>query len=163
MNILKKFDNILEKIESVIIVILLIVLLLLSFSQVILRNFFNSGISWADVFLKHIVLYVGLIGASISTKYDKNINMDILGRIVSEKKKNIFAVITNLFSFIIVSLMVYASYLFIKSEYEFNSETVLFFGLKSWIVLIIIPITLSVISFRFLLKSVERIILLFQK
>lgn len=163
MNIIRKFDDFLEKIENTILVVLLIVLLVLSFSQVILRNFFSSGISWADVFLKHSVLYIGLLGASIATKHDKNVNMDVLGRIVSEKKKNIFAVLTNLFSFIIVSLMVYASYLFIKSEYEFNSDTILFFGLKSWIVQIIIPVTLSVISFRLLLKAIEKTILLFKK
>lgn len=163
MNIIRKFDDFLEKVENTILVVLLIVLLVLSFSQVILRNFFSSGISWADVFLKHSVLYIGLIGASIATKHEKNVNMDVLGRIVSEKKKNIFAVLTNLFSFIIVSLMVYASYLFIKAEYEFNSETVLFFGLQSWIAQIIIPITLSVISFRLLLKALEKTILLFKK
>jgi TRAP-type C4-dicarboxylate transport system permease small subunit len=163
MNIIKKFDDFLEKIENSILVVLLIILLVLSFSQVILRNFFSSGISWADVFLKHLVLYIGLLGASIATKHDKNVNMDILGRIVSEKKKNIFAILTNLFSFIIISLMVYASYLFIKSEYEFNSDTVLFFGLKSWIVQIIIPVTLSVISFRLFLKAIDKTILLFKK
>lgn len=163
MNIIKKFDDFLEKIENFVIVILLIIILILSFSQVILRNFFSSGISWADVFLKHMVLYIGLLGASIATKHDKNVNMDILSRIVSDKKKTIFSILTNLFSFIIVSIMVYASYLFIKSEYEFNSDTILFWGLKSWIVQIIIPITLLVISFRFLLKSIEKTILLFKK
>lgn len=163
MNIIRKFDDFLEKIENYILVTLLIVLLVLSFSQVVLRNFFNSGITWADVFLRHAVLYIGLIGASIATKYEKNINMDVLGRIVSEKKRKLFSILTNFFSFIIASLMVYASYLFVKSEYEFNPDTILFFGLKSWIIQLIIPFTLSIISFRLLLKSIEQTILFLKK
>jgi len=44
----------------------------LAFLQVVLRQFFSTGILWADILLRHLVLWIGLLGAALATAAGKN-------------------------------------------------------------------------------------------
>ena len=48
MEFLKKIENVILKIEHVIVIVLLMMMCLLAFSQVVLRNVFSFSFVWAD-------------------------------------------------------------------------------------------------------------------
>ena len=62
MKTIAKIEKYLEKGEGFLLVLFLSLMILFSFLQVILRNFFNFALTWADVFIKNLVLWVGFIG-----------------------------------------------------------------------------------------------------
>lgn len=161
MKFLHKIDNIISKIEEVFLIIFFSIMLVLGFLQVMLRNFFGSGFMWADPLLRHLVLWVGLIGASLATKHEKHINMDALSRVISPKVKHIAEIFLNIIASIIGLAFIYAGYLFVKYEYE-DAKTV-FLGVPSWLASIIIPLAFTVITIRFCLKGIEKIVTLFKK
>ena len=67
MSILLFLDRWLARITGWLIVFFLGVMILMAFGQVVLRNVFHTGIEWGDVFLRHMVLWLGFLGATIAT------------------------------------------------------------------------------------------------
>lgn len=96
-------------------------MVLLSFTQVILRHFFSIGIVWGDVFLRHLVLWVGFLGASIATEEKKHFSIDFLK---GKFPKNFSKSLTIAIDFFAIYTLLYllgASLKFFKDEVQFRS------------------------------------------
>ena len=78
MKVLRAFDRWLARTEGIALVLFLGAMVGVSFLQVILRNVFQSGIDGADVLLRHGVLWVALLGASLATRQARHIRIDII-------------------------------------------------------------------------------------
>lgn len=155
MKVLKFLDKLISHIETVFIVLILSTMILLAFLQVILRNFFSTSIFWGDVFLRHLVLWIGFIGASLATREDKHINIDVLTKILPAKGKQISQVIINLFAAIVSFFLMHAAINFIKMEAEMGGE--IFSGVPTWVAQLIIAIGFGIMMFRFFIRSIENI------
>ena len=151
MKLLETINRSIEKLETILLVIILSTMVLLAFLQVVLRNLFDQGILWADIFLRHLVLWVGFIGASLATREEKHINIDLFTRFLSAKGKNVARVITNLFTFIICILMAKAGWTFVQDEKLMG--TILFNNVSAWYFQLIIPVGFFLMAFRFLINS----------
>ncbi|MBP9212476.1 MAG: TRAP transporter small permease [Bacteroidetes bacterium] len=143
----------LERISGWILVGLLGVMILMAFGQVILRNFFDSSIEWGDIFLRHLVLWVGYFGAVIATGEGRHLRIEFLTKLVSEKPRKVFFIISSLFAAVICYLLMQASVAFVQLEME--SESTLILDLPGWYFIVIIPIGYALISFRFLVRSLS--------
>ena len=163
MKFIKAVSSLLSIVERSIIVGLLGVMVLLAFLQVILRNVFSTGLLWADPFLRHLVLWVGFLGASLATQQEKHINIDLITRFLSPKHTNIIRIITNLFASIVCSILAHAGWTFLLNEME--SPEVLFtigeLPFSLWWFQIIIPFGFGLMAFRFLIRTIEHIIGIF--
>lgn len=155
ISFLKTFDGILEKIERIILITILSFVIGLSFLQVILRNIFGSGFIWGDVFLRQMVLWIGLIGASIATKENRHINIDIVSRIIFSKAKFVINIFINIISAFVCLLLLKASFRFVASEKSFG--TTVFESFPVWIFQTIFVIAFCVMTFRFTLSFLNNI------
>ena len=156
-----RFDFYLSRIEGFLLILILSFMVVFSFLQVVLRNIFSGGIPWADIFLRHLVLWLAFIGAALTTRYEKHISIDILSRFLS-KELNVFRkILINAVSGIVCCFLSRASWVFMMDEKIAGSE--LFSGIPTWYFLIVLPVTFIIISFRFYLKAVSETIELFQK
>jgi TRAP-type C4-dicarboxylate transport system permease small subunit len=153
MKFLEKLNTLVANIETILLVFIVLAMVLLSFLQVILRNVFEQGILWGDIFLRHLVLWVGFIGASLATKENKHINIDVLGRILRGRKRLIAQGITQFFSAFIVLILIKAAWTFVQQERMF--ETTLFNDIPAWYFQIIIPIGFTFICLRFILQGLQ--------
>jgi TRAP-type C4-dicarboxylate transport system permease small subunit len=154
MRILHKINTFVARLESWILVVIVLVMVTLSFTQVILRNVFDQGVLWGDIFLRHLVLWVGFIGASLATKEEKHINIDVFGRLMHGKGKLIVQGFVYFFAVCISWLLTDASWNFVLEEKQY--ETILFNGIASWYFQIIIPIGFALMTLRFALIGVDR-------
>jgi C4-dicarboxylate transporter DctQ subunit len=152
-NILRIIDNSLYQVENVLIFVIVGTMVVLSFLQVLLRNIFDTGLLWADIFLRHLVLWVGFIGAALATRSDKHINIDLLSRIIPKRYFLSVKIVTRLFAIIVCVILARASYAFVMSEKE--AATIVFENIPGWYLQIIIPVGFLLIGFRFLLKILE--------
>jgi TRAP-type C4-dicarboxylate transport system permease small subunit len=150
---LNGLNKLIAKIESAILILLLLIMILLAFAQVVLRNFFSSSILWGDILLRHLVLWVGFLGASLATKESKHINIDVLSRLLSPSLKKISGSVANLFAATICFFLMRAAFSFIS--YEKLSGSVLFSGIPVWIFQTVIVLGFGLMMFRFLLLSIE--------
>lgn len=147
MSIILKIDNAIARFEGWLLIFLLGIMVCFSFVQVVLRNVFHMGIFWFDPLNRHLVLWVGLLGASLSTKANKHINVDILSRLVPRNYKPYLDMVIFLLCIIISGILCKASFEFVQMEREFG--TALFLNVQTWIMETIIPIAFGLFTFRF--------------
>jgi len=155
-KILQSVDSGLAYVETGLIILILGSMVLLSFLQVLMRNFFDTGILWGDIFLRHLVLWVGFIGASLATREEKHINIDLLTRLIPQKIVPFAKIVIDVTSVIICLVLVKAGWEFVSMEIEAN--TTLFQNVPSWYFEIIIPVGFALIALRFVFKIIEQII-----
>ena len=155
MKILDTVNTWIARFESALIVIILSAMILLAFLQVLLRNFFDEGLLWGDILLRHLVLWVGFLGASLATRDQKHISIDLFGRLLSGRGKQIASVITNIFSVFVGYLLTDASWYFVMDEKSMG--TTIFNDIPIWYFQVIIPIGFGLITFRFLINTLQNI------
>ena len=153
---ISSINNLIAKIESIFLIIILFSMILLAFLQVILRNFFSTSIFWGDTFLRHLVLWIAFIGASLATKENRHINIDVLSRSLSKAAKRVTGIIVNLFASTVCFSLMNASITFLK--YEKESGSTLFAEIPVWIFQMIIAIGFGLMMLRFFINALENII-----
>ncbi|MEW6061149.1 MAG: TRAP transporter small permease [Bacteroidota bacterium] len=153
MKLLLVIDKWLERLSGWLLVFFLSVMIVMSFGQVVLRNFFDTSIEWGDIFLRHLVLWVGYFGAVIATGERRHLKIEFITKLVQPKVRKVFFIITNLFASIICYLLMRAAISFVQLEIE--SESVLILNLPLWYFIIIIPVGYAIVSFRFIIHSLR--------
>ena len=148
-----RLDHIISQVENILLVFLLSLMMIMAFTQIVLRNLFATGFSWADVLVRYLVLWVAFIGAALATREGKHINIDVFSRWVSGKSKIYLKAICELCSLIVCGLLAYAAVRFIQFEAQMGGTT--FFGLPVWLPQLIIPITFGLMTFRFALRCIK--------
>ena len=155
MNIWDKLDNKISRLETVLVTILLALMILMAFSQIVLRNFFSSGIDWSDALVRYLVVWVTFVGAAIATREGKHISFDLLSRWLTGTGTTAIQALSNFFSAVICSLLTVAAAKFIWFEAQMGSTT--FLNLPVWIPEIIMPIAFGLITLRFLMEMIGEI------
>jgi C4-dicarboxylate transporter DctQ subunit len=156
MKFLRRLDRAIAAAETALLVVLLGVMVLLDFTQVILRNFFSSGIIWADTFLRQMVLWVAFLGASLAVQERKHINIDVLTRFMPDRGKRIAHFVTDLFAALVCFAFLKASLGFVSSEIA--NSTILLLSIPTWYFELIIPSGYGMLTFRFCMKTIDDII-----
>jgi TRAP-type C4-dicarboxylate transport system permease small subunit len=156
----EKLNSWIERTETFVLVLVLGIMVIFAFLQVVLRNIFHEGILWGDILLRHLVLWVGFLGASLATREQKHINIDVFSRFLSDKGKLIIRFITNLFSVFICYLLADAGWTFVQDEQMMGTE--IFTTIPAWYFQTIIPIGFILMSFRFLTLALENIVEIFR-
>jgi len=149
----KRLDKIIDRMEQRLLVTLLSLMILIAFSQIVLRNLFDTGLAWGDPLVRNLVLWVSFIGATLATKEGKHINIDVVSRWMPPRGKILVEAITGLFSSLVCALMTFAALKFIKNEAQMGGGT--FLGIPLWIPEIILPITFALMALRFSLHSLN--------
>ena len=146
-----RLDKIISRVEQFLLSFFLAVLIVVAFSQIVLRNFWDTGLSWGDPLVRYLVLWIGFIGASLATKENKHISIDLFSQWVIGVGNTLIKLINNLFSALICGLLAFAAFRFTQNEALFGDVAV--FGIPDWIPLIILPITFGLMTLRFAFRS----------
>ncbi len=151
MSTIRLINEWIAKFETAILVLIVLTMVFLAGLQIVLRKVFNYGLLWGDIFLRHLVLWVSFIGASLATKDNKHINIDLLSRSLKGRTQSFAHLIIHLFSLFITLLLTNASLNFVLSEKEFGSA--LFMDIPAWYFQVIIPIGFGLMALRFFLNA----------
>jgi len=150
MYIWDRLDEKISRVEQVFVTILLTMMILMAFFQIVLRNFFDTGLSWGDSLVRYLVVWVGFIGAAIATKEGKHINIDVVSRWLTGPGSNYIQLISYFFSTVICGLLTLAAIKFIRFEAQMGSTV--FFKLPVWVPEIIIPVTFGLMTLRYAVR-----------
>ena len=140
-----------DKLEYLVLVFLFTVMLGLAFLQIVLRIFFATGIMWGDPLLRHLVLWVALLGATMAAKEGKHINIDVISKLLPDRGKTIVRALTDLFSSSICVFLIHASLKFIRDELQ--AGALAFLMIPVWTVAVIFPVAFGLIALRFAISG----------
>ncbi len=160
MNWWKQSDVIISKLEKCLIVIMLGIMILIAFTQIILRNFFANGLSWGDPLVRYLVLWVAFIGATLATKEDKHISIDVFSRWVTGLGKKFTNMAIHLVTAIICGMLTFAAITFVKNEAQMGDSV--FLNIPAWAIQLIMPVAFGLMTLRFVLRFSESFTNLFK-
>ncbi|MGH2569375.1 MAG: TRAP transporter small permease [Bacteroidota bacterium] len=150
MKFLQRVDALLNKVEGTLLITFLAIMLVMAFLQVVLRNFFSFGFLWADILLRHLVLWIGFLGAALATSQERHISIDAFTRFLPERVKHAARVITNLFAAVVCYYLMTAAFTFVQSEKE--AGTAIFAEIPGWYAQIIIPVGFGLLMVHFAVR-----------
>jgi TRAP-type C4-dicarboxylate transport system permease small subunit len=171
MNILRFIDRIIAVVEGWFIIISLSLMVILTFFLVFLRalytylhlhwaNIILGSVDWTESLVRLLVLWITFLGASLITKDNKHIKIDIMSAILPARWLPVRELILSLACVIITFLMIKASIGYVKTEMNFGGF--IFLKLPVWVGQLIIPLGFSLLLFRFVLRGMEQILDLFK-
>ncbi len=149
----ERIDHYLDRGEQFLLISFLSFMIFIAFLQIVLRNFFDTGLGWGDSLLRNLVLWVGFIGATLATREGKHINIDVVSRWLPSLSQKVVTFITHLFSLLICLLLTYAALKFIINEAQMGHKT--FLNIPAWVPQMILPVTFGLMTFRFGLRSLK--------
>ena len=150
MNLWDRVDAMFSRIEKLSVAIFLSAMILVAFLQIVLRNFFSTGLFWGDPLVRYLVLWVGFTGAALATREGKHINIDLLSRWFSGKAGLYLQIISHLASTVVCGLLAFAALKFVYYEAQMGDTA--FLEIPTWVLQLIIPVTFIVMTLRFFLS-----------
>ena len=147
----KKIVQFFENLEKWLFVIILGSLAAFAVLQIILRNFFSTGLVWGDDLLRHGVLWISVLGASRATLERKHIRIDLLPRVMPARIGFISDFICCFVSFLVCVVLFWASWNFVRGERL--AGDIAFASIPYWCLELIFPIGFAIMALRFLFRS----------
>ena len=151
MGLIDRVVTGLRLVESSMLVILLSSMILLAGYQVLARNFFDGGILWGDSLVRILVLWVTFIGATIASRNDDHISMDVLTRFIGPRLRSKMERFRNLFTSIITGIFAWYSLQFVLMDYA--DGIIAFAGVPAWTCEVVMPFGATVMSLRYLIHT----------
>lgn len=151
---LEKADRGGRWLENALLAILLGGLIILAGGQILLRNVFAEGVSWADPLLRILVLWVGMLGAVAASREDKHISIDVFSRLLKGRALAIAKTIIALFTAGVCGLLTWHTFRFVQDEYAWSDVEVA--GLSIWLWQSILPLGFGLITWRYILLAISR-------
>ena len=114
---MKKFASLIKKIDSfgfLLAAITLVLLSFLTFLQVIMRYVIEKPIAWADEMTRYLFVWLSFLGTCLAAK--KKSHVAVLGiiNLFPKKPREILYMISQVTTLIIVTVILYSSYIGIK-------------------------------------------------
>jgi TRAP-type C4-dicarboxylate transport system permease small subunit len=149
---LNRLSRITAAVEDGLLVALLTLMIVIAAAQIILRNVFHTGWLWADPGLRVMVLWVGLIGALVATRNDKQITVDALQRLLKPRARAVVRVITDLFTAIVSFVVAWHAGRLVLDDRAAGSEV--FASVPVWVCELVLPVAFGIIALRYLLFAI---------
>ena len=141
----------LHRIEDWALTILVLSLVVLAGAQILLRNVFDAGLSWADPLLRAMVLWSAMLGALVATREDHHIGLDFVARFTHGAARRAAHVIATLFAAVLCGAMAWYSVGLVQLDLDGSSKGVA--GLPAWTLETIMPIGFGLMALRFLIRT----------
>ena len=140
-------------IENIMLVVLLSTMIMLASTQIILRNLFDFGLVWADPLLRIMVLWLGMIGATVASRDNRHIHIDLISRLFSKTWYLLIQTFVGQFTAWVCLLIAWHGAYWVQLEYL--DGMIGLSGIPAWMFEIIIPITFALIGIRYFLFSIR--------
>jgi C4-dicarboxylate transporter DctQ subunit len=141
-----------ELAEQVLLGLLVGAMVVLAALQILLRNAWGRGITWADPFLGSAMLWITLLGALAATGRRKHIAIDLVSNFVPAGARRVFQIITDLAAAVVCGFLAAAAVRYVGFQREMGDEA--FAGIRQWVVLLILPAGFGLMSLRFFAQGV---------
>jgi TRAP-type C4-dicarboxylate transport system permease small subunit len=142
----------LERIETGLIAVLVLAMVVLAGAQIVLRNFFDSGLAWADPLLRAMVLWAAMLGALAAARDDKHIGIDFVAHFVHGRTRRVLRAIGLLFAAGIAAGMAWYGVGLVELDYAGTNAIA---GIPSWCIEAIIPAGFALIALRLALRAFQ--------
>lgn len=158
---LLRFDRQLQRVEVAVLAASLLLMVALAFAQVLMRTFRTEliqPVAWFDNIARHLVIWVGMLGASLCTAEGRHISIEALPKLFGPGGRRKNEAFVSLASIAVVAVLFVLSMIYMlrvqvpDPAHLFRIEA-LKLDVARWPFLAIVPVGLAVIGWRFALRA----------
>lgn len=142
--------------ESTLLVLLLGSMVVLAGTQILLRNFFDLGLAWADPLLRAMVLWAALLGGLAAARGgNRHITVDVIAHFLPPRGKAVAGLIAAAFTAALCSMLAWVSLQFVMGEY--GSGVTISGLLPVWLSAAAMPLAFALMALRFALLTLTHL------
>ncbi len=150
-SVLRTLGSLYNRLEEIALVFFVFLLVFLGFLEILFRNLISIGIVWIDPVIRHLVLWVALMGASAATRKNRHIAIDVLSDYIRPGFRSGVQGAVRVFSGLVCLILVSPAVRFLQSDYQAGS--ILAFGIPLWVSQTVMPGMMLAMAVRFLLQG----------
>lgn len=139
----------LKSLDEWLIAILLAAMTLLTFSQVVMRYVFNSGLTWAVEFTTILFACMIFIGISYGVRVGAHIGVDALVKLLPVRPRRYVSIVAVLLCLVYAGMVIYGSLQYVAKMKSAGIELE-DMAIPMWVVRAILPIGFMLLVLRFL-------------
>jgi len=143
-----KILDIIYGFEKWAVIVLLAFTVTLSFIQVILRYFFNSGFAWVPEIVVFSFISMTLLGASTGIKNGVHIGVDVIVKLLPLKFQKISDIFTNFSGAVLLLFMSYLTYKFVLYFREMGQLSIIT-EIPIWMMIAYMPVAFLFMAFHY--------------
>jgi tripartite ATP-independent transporter DctM subunit len=132
-------------------VVLSLAMVILPVLEIVLRAARGEGVPGGSKYVQHLMVWLGFVGAVIATGTGKHLGLATTTFLKEAKWRTAAMVFTSMVSAVTCLVLTYASYQVVKANAE--SSDLLAGGIPVWWSEIIVPVSLALITIRFIWHS----------
>ncbi|RMG13314.1 MAG: TRAP transporter small permease [Planctomycetota bacterium] len=171
---LRRLDAKVQRAEVALCFACLALMIALAFAQVFLRLVQGSGlfpdpVPWFETVARHMVIWVGLLGASLATAQGRHISIEALPKLLSSRgRRRVDAITQGAALGVVLLLLAVCSVYMLRLQVQpwlrggaeplFSVER-LGWAIPRWPFLVVVPLGLALIAWRFALRVLEALLL----
>jgi TRAP-type C4-dicarboxylate transport system permease small subunit len=118
--------------------------------QIALRNFFHGGLLWADPLMRHIVLWIGCLGAALATSSARHINIDVFSRMLPAGARRLQRTAIYAVTAFAAFLLGVSTWRLVVDERSFGDAA--WGSVQVWVLQLVLPVAFFLISYRSLVN-----------
>ena len=149
---LDKFGRLLENFA---LVSLLSAMMLIGVGQIVLREIFDSSITWADEFSRLTVLWLAMIAAIAACRENRHIRIDALSHLLPDSAIRYTRIVVDLFAAAVCAVIAWHSYRYIV-QIDIGFEETVLGEFPAWIAHAIVPFAFAITGYRFVVGAIKR-------
>lgn len=133
------------------IALVLLAMIFVACSQIALRNLSVPGFSFGDALLRHLVLWVGMLGAMVATRENRHINIDVVQHLVKGRVRSTIRALNSGVASLVCGILCVLATRFVGEEMEMGM--IAFASVPTWVSALIMPLAFGVMALRFATAS----------
>jgi TRAP-type C4-dicarboxylate transport system permease small subunit len=146
----ERLDRFTQAVEGILFCLVLATMLVISGIQIVLRNFFHSGILWGDPLVRTLVLWLAFLGAATATSRARHLHIDVLQRSFPPAVGRRVRRVLSLAAAFCCALLANGALAYLQEEYTQGSSP--FLGIPSWAAQSILLWGFALLCYRFLVQ-----------
>jgi TRAP-type C4-dicarboxylate transport system permease small subunit len=140
-----------DRIERAILAVLVTGMVGLAALQILLRNAWHTGLSWAEPLLGMALLWMTMLGALAAAGLGRHLAIDLAAALLPRHWAARLARIISLFAAIVCLLLAWAAGRYVGFQREMDISVLL--GVPVWKFYMVIPVVFWIMSFRFAVRA----------
>jgi C4-dicarboxylate transporter DctQ subunit len=148
-RLLERLDKIGTAAETVTLVSMLTTMMLVAVGQIVMRQVFESSLSWADELVRLMVLWLALVGSIAACRENRHIRIDALSHVLPDTAVKLIRILVDVFAAIVCGIIAVQAWRYLQVEIEY--EVTVLVDTPAWIAHAIMPAAFALISYRFLI------------
>jgi len=144
-------SHFLRKCENAALCLSLAALILLPLVEIVLRRFWQTGISGSSSFIQHLTLVAGMLGAGIASREDRLLSLSTVGTFLKSRFRSVASVFSGAVAATVSVLLCIAAIQFLGVEKD--AGKIIAYGIPVWLAELLLPLGFGIMALRVLRHS----------